>query len=50
MNVNCVKRGANTVAHSLARYARNIDKDMFWMENTPPPAWEALYYDFLSLH
>ena len=33
----CVKRTANTIAHSLARHARLIDEDIFWMEESPPP-------------
>ena len=47
---SCVKCEANSVAHSLARYARNIDEDIFWMEESPPPALEALYLDSLSLN
>ena len=47
---NCVKREANSVAHSLARYARFIDGDIFWMEETPPPALEAVYLDSVSLN
>ena len=47
---NCVKREANSVAHSLARYARIIDGDIFWMEETPPPALVAVYLDSVSLN
>ena len=43
--ITCVHREANGVAHSLARYARNIDDDIIWMEDTPPSALEALYLD-----
>lgn len=50
MSFSCVKREANSVAHSLARYARSIDKDIFSMEESPPPAIEALYLDSLSLN
>ena len=46
VNVSYVKRGVNFVAHSFARYDRNIIKDMFWMEETPL-ALEALYYNSL---
>ena len=41
----CVHRDANSVAHSLARYARNVDEDIAWVEDSPPPALEALYWD-----
>ena len=30
-----VNRGANSVAHSLARYAKNVTEDMVWLEDTP---------------
>ena len=45
-----VKREANSVAHSLAKYTRSIDEDIFWVEETPPPALEALYLDYISLN
>ncbi|XP_030924586.1 uncharacterized protein LOC115951544 [Quercus lobata] len=44
-----VKRGANSVAHSLARFAKNVVDDMYWLEDSPPPALDALYYDSLHL-
>ena len=40
--------GGNMVAHSLARYAKNISDEMYWLEDSPPPELEALYQD--SLH
>ena len=43
--VNCVPRTANTVAHVLALYARNIEDELVWLEESPPPAFEALYFD-----
>ena len=30
-----VNRGANYVAHSLARYTKNVTEAMFWVEDTP---------------
>ncbi|XP_075655242.1 uncharacterized protein LOC142625480 [Castanea sativa] len=33
--VSHVNRDANSVAHLLARYAKNVTKDMIWMEDTP---------------
>ena len=48
--VCCIRRGANKVAHALAQYARNtLDEDLYWMEDSPPPALEALYNDYLSI-
>ena len=41
--VSCVRRSANFVAHSLARYACQIDNDVIWLEKIPQPALEALY-------
>lgn len=46
----CVKREANSAAHSLAKYARSIDGDIFWMEETPPLALEVVYLDSVSLN
>ena len=37
--------GGNKVAHVLAQYAKNIFDDMYWMEDLPPFAREALYHD-----
>lgn len=31
------------VAHSLAKYVRNIVDDMYWLEDTLPPAVDGLY-------
>ena len=33
------------MAHVLAQYARNLDEDLFWLEDSPPPALAALYHD-----
>ena len=45
-----VKCEANSVAHSLARYAKSIVEDIFWMEETPPPAREAVSLDSMFLN
>ena len=33
------------MAHVLTQYARNLDEDLFWLEDSPPPALAALYHD-----
>ena len=38
------------VAHSLARHARNISDEMYWMEDSPLPAVDVLYQDFLHIN
>ena len=43
--IDCVRRGGNRVAHVLAQFTRNITEDMYWMEDVPPIAREALYQD-----
>lgn len=49
VTIYCTRRGGNRVAHALVQYARNIYDDIFWMEDSPPPAMEALYHDSLLL-
>ncbi|KAL0009208.1 hypothetical protein SO802_010710 [Lithocarpus litseifolius] len=46
---SCIRRGGNRVAHALAQHARNISEDVFWLEDSPPPALNALYQDSLLL-
>ena len=43
--VSCVQRTANSVAHSLARFAKNIHDVIVWMEDSPLVALESLYLD-----
>ena len=46
----CIRRNGNRVAHVLAQHARfTIDEDLYWMEDSPPPAIDALYIDLLSI-
>ena len=47
--IHWVKRSANLVAHSLARYAKNILNDVIWLEDDPPPALEPLFHDCLTI-
>ena len=50
VSISWVRRGGNMVAHSLAKNGRNIVNDLYWVEDTPPPAVEALYQDLLHLN
>ncbi|XP_065637841.1 uncharacterized protein LOC112004800 [Quercus suber] len=43
--IDCIRRRGNCVAHVLAQFTRNIIEDMYWMEDVPPIAREALYQD-----
>ena len=45
VSFNWVKRDGNRVAHVLPIYARNLNEDMYWMEDAPPVALEAMYQD-----
>ncbi|XP_075674994.1 uncharacterized protein LOC142644222 [Castanea sativa] len=45
VNVEFTRRGGNKVAHVLAQYAKDLIDDMYWMEDLPPFAREALYHD-----
>ena len=42
---NKIRRGGNTLAHVLAQFARNLDEDLIWIEDSPPPALAALFHD-----
>lgn len=44
-----IRRSANGVAHSLACFARHISEDIVWLEDSPPPALEALYLDSIAI-
>ena len=45
LSLSWVKRSGNMVAHTLAKHARNLVDDLYWIEDTPPPVADALYYD-----
>ena len=47
---SCIRRSANSVAHSLARYANVLDEKVVWLEDSPPPAHDAFYFDFSFLN
>ena len=44
-SVSYDKRSATSVAHSLAKHAKQIDYEIVWLEESPPPALEVLYFD-----
>ena len=50
LEVSFVKHSANTVAHALAKHARQIDEEVVWLEEDPLPAIEAMYCDSLNLN
>ena len=50
VGLNCVKREGNMMAHSLATFARNIVDALYWMEDEPLPAIDALHYDRLHIN
>ncbi|XP_075662876.1 uncharacterized protein LOC142632323 [Castanea sativa] len=47
--VQFAKRSANTVAHLLARHAKNSIHDVIWMEKSHPLVMQALYLDVISI-
>ena len=47
--VQFAKRSANTIAHLLARHAKNVTHDVIWLEDSPPPVVQALYLDSISI-
>ncbi|XP_050259880.1 uncharacterized protein LOC126704942 [Quercus robur] len=51
VNCNCIsfshtRRSGNSVAHSLAKFAKTIDGVLVWMEDVPPPILDVLLVDF----
>ena len=44
-----ISRTTNSVAHSLARFARHLSEDIIWLEDSHPPTLEALYLDSISI-
>ena len=45
VSFNCIRRSANLIAHSQAQYANVLDEEVVWLEDSPPPARDALYFD-----
>ena len=44
-SVLCVRRSANSVEHSLAKFVRQLDGELVWLEENPTLVIEALYFD-----
>ena len=42
-DISCIRRGGNQIAHILAKYARNVENELLWIEDSPPSVIEALY-------
>ena len=36
VSFNCIRRSANSIARSLARYANVLDGEAVWLEDSPP--------------
>ena len=48
MEIRWIGRVVNLVAHSLARYAKNVSNFVIRIEDFPPLALEALYLDSIQ--
>ena len=49
VSVNSIRREGNRVAYVLARCVKNTLDDMYWLEDSPPPAVGALYQDSINI-
>ena len=47
--VEWVNQKANSVAQSLARYAKDLLDDVIWLEDSPSLALESSYHDSSSI-
>ena len=43
------RKSANIAGHALARYAKDVLDEVVWIEDSPPPTVEALYFDYNSI-
>ena len=50
VSISCVKREGNQVAHVLAKFAKGLDEDLFWMEEVPQVAMESMYQDIIIMN
>ena len=49
VSINSVKREGNEVANVLARHAKNVVDEVFWIEDSPPLTISALYHDSIII-
>ncbi|XP_050262616.1 uncharacterized protein LOC126707070 [Quercus robur] len=45
VSISHTMRSGNKVAYVLAQHARTSIKDLYWIEDSPPPVIEQLYHD-----
>ena len=50
VSFSCIRRNANSIAHSLAQYANGLVEEVVRLEDSPPPALDALYFDLSLLN
>ena len=50
VSFSCIRSNANSVAHSLARYAYGLVEEVVWWEDSPPLALDALCFDLSLLN
>ena len=50
VSFNCIWHNANLIAHSLTRYATGLVEEVVWLEDSPPLACDALYFDLSFLN
>ena len=50
VSFNCIWHNANLIVHSLARYATGLVEEVVWLEDSPPLACDALYFDLSFLN
>ena len=50
VSFNWVRRDCNRAAQVLAKYASNLNKDKYWMEDAPLVALEAMYQDSILMN
>ena len=50
VSFSCIRHNANSVAHLLAQYANGLVEEVVWLEDSPPPAHDALYFDLSLLN
>ena len=50
VSFSCIRRNANSIAHSLAQYANGLVEEVVRLEDSPPPAIDALYFDLSLLN